>query len=215
MKKTLLTIFCAMALSVPAMADQVAVTFVDNDHYTGSVPKVLFEANDNPTLLKVANETQGDICTINVTDAKKKAIQASDNPYLLLGKNDSFFVEPGEGVTVTSINFVAPSKNYNVATWEASTGTMTQYSNIRWDWNGTSTGPVKFTLGASNKGPQRIMYIIITYTKTGESGVASITIDENTPVRYYNLQGIELTDPKAGSVVICRQGANVRKMIVR
>ena len=38
MKKTLLSISCAIALSIPAMADEVAVTFVDNDHYTGDAP---------------------------------------------------------------------------------------------------------------------------------------------------------------------------------
>lgn len=215
MKKTLLSIFCAMALSVPAMADQVAVTFVDNDHYTGDVTKILFPADDAPTLLKVANTELGDICTINLTNTKKKSIQASDNPYLLIGKNGVFIVEPAEGVTLTSINFVAPSKNYNVTSWEANTGEMSAYSDKRWDWNGTTTDPLTFTVGESKNGPQRIMYMIITYSKAGGSGVATIAVDENAPVKYFNLQGMEVVNPKAGSIVIRKQGSDVKKVVVK
>lgn len=215
MKKSLLSIFCSIALAVPAMADQVAVTFVDNDHYTGEVTKIMFPADEAPTLLKVANTELGEICTINLTDTWKKAIQASDNPYLLIGKNGDFLVEPADGVTLSSINFVAPSKNYNAATWTVNTGEMTAYSDKRWDWNGTTTEPLKFTVGESTKGPQRIMYMVITYTKAGGSGVATIAADENAPVKYYNLQGAEVVNPEAGSIVICKQGANVKKMIVK
>lgn len=215
MKKTLLSIFCATALSIPAMADQVAVTFVDNDHYTGDAPKIMFEAAETVTELKVSNAELGDICTIDTKDARKAAIQTSDNPYLLLGKNDPFSIVPAEGVTLTAISFTAPSANYTVTTFEASTGTMTATSNKIWDWSGSATEAINFTLGASNKGPQRIMYIVITYTKNGDSGVATIDADNNAPVKYYNLQGVEVANPESGSLVICRQGGDVKKMIVR
>ena len=59
MKKTLLSISCAIALSIPAMADEVAVTFVDNDHYTGDAPKVLFEAAESVNTLQVTNAELG------------------------------------------------------------------------------------------------------------------------------------------------------------
>lgn len=215
MKKTLLSIFCAMSLSVPAMADQVAVTFVDNDHYTGDAPKIMFEAQESPKMLKVSNAELGDICTINMTDATKTGIQSSDNPYLLIGKNNPFSIEPATGVTITAINFNAPSKNYNVTTFNASTGTMTATSDKDWDWAGSASEPINFTIGASKNGPQRFMYIVITYTKAGDSGVANIAVDDNAPVKYYNLQGIEVVNPQAGSTVICKQGASVKKMIVR
>ena len=39
--------------------------------------------------------------------------------------------------------------------------------------------------------------------------------DENAPVEYYNLQGVRISEPAAGQVVIRRQGSKVAKIIVR
>lgn len=50
------------------------------------------------------------------------------------------------------------------------------------------------------------------------SGVDDIVVgdfDQNAPVRYFNLQGIELSKPTPGSVVIERRGNQARKIIVR
>lgn len=51
--------------------------------------------------------------------------------------------------------------------------------------------------------------------ETASSGIEGITADENTPVEYYNLQGIRVANPAQGSVVIRRQGSHVSKVIVR
>lgn len=51
-----------------------------------------------------------------------------------------------------------------------------------------------------------------------ESGIEDIVtdnVDENAPVEYYNLQGIRLSDPAAGQIVIRRQGSKVSKILVR
>ena len=48
------------------------------------------------------------------------------------------------------------------------------------------------------------------------SGVADIAIDdENAPVEYYNLQGVRINEPAAGTLVIRRQGAKVSKVLVK
>ena len=48
------------------------------------------------------------------------------------------------------------------------------------------------------------------------SGVADIAIDdENVPVEYYNLQGVRVNEPAAGTLVIRRQGAKVSKVLVK
>ncbi len=58
-------------------------------------------------------------------------------------------------------------------------------------------------------------------TKTIEfvDGSSSITNIEaagnNAPVEYFNLQGIRIDNPAAGSVVIRRQGSDIRKIVVR
>ena len=49
-----------------------------------------------------------------------------------------------------------------------------------------------------------------------EAGVNDITVDnENAPVEYYNLRGIRVNQPAAGSIVIKKQGTSISKMIVR
>lgn len=49
-----------------------------------------------------------------------------------------------------------------------------------------------------------------------EAGIANVTIDnENAPIEYYNLQGIRVNQPAAGSIVIMKQGTKTSKLIVR
>lgn len=47
------------------------------------------------------------------------------------------------------------------------------------------------------------------------AGVEGITVDENAPVKYFNLQGVEVANPEAGQLVIKKQGSKAEKMIVR
>lgn len=56
------------------------------------------------------------------------------------------------------------------------------------------------------------------FDESGESGIEDIVtdnVDENAPVEYYNLQGIRLSEPAAGQIVIRRQGSKVSKILVR
>lgn len=48
----------------------------------------------------------------------------------------------------------------------------------------------------------------------GASGVNDIVVDnENAPVVYYNLQGVQISNPEAGQLVIKKQGNNVTKVL--
>lgn len=49
----------------------------------------------------------------------------------------------------------------------------------------------------------------------GEAGVHGIMNENELPVHYFNLQGIEIKNPKAGEIVIRRQGNNAAKIVVR
>lgn len=53
------------------------------------------------------------------------------------------------------------------------------------------------------------------YEDKNAAGIEDIVADENAPVEYYNLQGIRVDNPAAGSVVIRRQGANTTKVLVK
>lgn len=48
-----------------------------------------------------------------------------------------------------------------------------------------------------------------------ENGVEGVEFDENAPVKYYNLQGVEVANPAKGQLVIKTQGSKTQKMIVR
>lgn len=45
------------------------------------------------------------------------------------------------------------------------------------------------------------------------SGIEGVTADDNSPIQYYNMQGIRIDTPKPGSVYIRRQGAKAEKVI--
>lgn len=53
----------------------------------------------------------------------------------------------------------------------------------------------------------------IFYRQAG-SGVADLTVDENAPVEYYNLQGVKVANPENG-IFIRRQGTKVEKIMVK
>lgn len=48
----------------------------------------------------------------------------------------------------------------------------------------------------------------------GGAGVGEIAVDENAPVKFYNLQGVEVSNPENG-VFIRRQGAKTSKMVIK
>lgn len=54
-------------------------------------------------------------------------------------------------------------------------------------------------------------------TDTPDSaGISDVTVDDdNAPVEYFNLQGMRLSQPEAGQIVIRRQGSKVTKILVK
>jgi hypothetical protein len=45
------------------------------------------------------------------------------------------------------------------------------------------------------------------------TGISTAIADDNAPVRYYNLQGIEVAAPEKGNIYIVRQGAKAKKVV--
>lgn len=55
----------------------------------------------------------------------------------------------------------------------------------------------------------------ITVTTSGVyDSVDEITVDENAPVEYYNLQGVRVANPENG-LYIRRQGSKVTKVLIK
>lgn len=55
----------------------------------------------------------------------------------------------------------------------------------------------------------------IWFPGSEDNGVEGIEFDENAPVKYFNLQGVEVANPAKGQLVIKTQGSKAQKMIVR
>lgn len=53
-----------------------------------------------------------------------------------------------------------------------------------------------------------------TFSFTGTAGINDITVDENAPVEYYNIQGVRVANPAQG-LFIRRQGSKVEKVYVK
>ena len=47
------------------------------------------------------------------------------------------------------------------------------------------------------------------------SGIANIDTDNNASVKYYNLQGVEISKPVKGQIVIVKKGNKAIKSIAR
>ena len=69
-------------------------------------------------------------------------------------------------------------------------------------------------------------YVVTTVYNQGESkpsnavslqysGIADVTDDAHAPAEYYNLQGMRISSPAPGSIVIRRQGAEIRKVLIK
>lgn len=73
------------------------------------------------------------------------------------------------------------------------------------------------TIYKCNNGLATYRLAAADYVDPVELGVKDIVadFDESAPVRYYNMQGIELTEPAAGTLVIRRQGSTSTKMLVK
>ena len=54
----------------------------------------------------------------------------------------------------------------------------------------------------------------IEYTAITETGIDGVTVDENAPVEYFNLQGVRVANPENG-LYIRRQGNQATKVLVK
>jgi len=72
--------------------------------------------------------------------------------------------------------------------------------------------PVSGAFWFKNGGKQPAVYInILPYDST--SAIENITVDENAPVEYYNLQGVRVANPESG-LYIRKQGNTVTKVVL-
>lgn len=68
----------------------------------------------------------------------------------------------------------------------------------------------------SEDGKTANMETKITFPAGVEAGISDVIVDdENAPVEFFNLQGMRINEPAAGTVVIRRQGSKTQKVLVK
>lgn len=127
-------------------------------------------------------------------------------------KGATITVSAGEGQSIESIQFKGATLfriQYN-GTAIAKSGETT----VNW-WNPTlnqraANNEVQFTVDNSG----RVDINSINVNDPVVTGVEDVTVDENAPVEYYNLQGVRVANPENG-IYIRRQGSKVSKVLVK
>jgi glycoside hydrolase family 18 len=143
------------------------------------------------------------------TDAK---VWENNGYHIRVYQGATITVSAGEGQSIESIQFKGATLfriQYN-GTAIAKSGETT----VNW-WNPTlnqraATNEVQFTVDDSG----RVDINSINVNDPVVTGVEDVTVDENAPVEYYNLQGVRVANPENG-IYIRRQGSKVSKVLVK
>ena len=143
------------------------------------------------------------------TDAK---VWENNGYHIRVYQGATITVSAGEGQSIESIQFKGATLFrilYN-GTAIAKSGETT----VNW-WNPTlnqraAANEVQFTVDNSG----RVDINSINVNDPVVTGVEDVTVDENAPVEYYNLQGVRVANPENG-IYIRRQGSKVSKVLVK
>ena len=105
--------------------------------------------------------------------------------------------------------------NQTIADYLSVYDEATRTVNIRNGFFGQTTEPLAKYFWNGVSGPAYLTATIVL-PEAYVSGVNDIvTEDSNAPVKYYNLQGMEVANPEAGQLVIKKQGSKTSKFIVK
>lgn len=126
-----------------------------------------------------------------------------------------------ESLTIEKIEFVGATKDATLSAIKVADGYTGTYSvnGTTATWIPAAVNALAETVGEresvvfSVTGKPHINTITITTTGI-PTGVEDVTVDENAPVEYYNLQGVRVDNPENG-IYIRRQGSKVSKVLVK
>lgn len=128
-----------------------------------------------------------------------------------LGKNRPMIAKYAEGEELEAIEYVEDLKPFTATFDDQKTLTVNPWTVYMRDKElvGISRvgGSPKYKVGETEVYGTR-------FTNNANSGIENITVDENAPVEYYNLQGIKVENPENG-MFIRRQGSKAQKVIIR
>mgnify|MGYP004447027109 CR=1 FL=1 len=76
------------------------------------------------------------------------------------------------------------------------------------------TGPAYYMLAKNVSGEYSIV-ATKTFNVLKPAGIDTVSADDNAAVEYFTLQGVKVTNPTPGTLVIRRQGTKVEKLLVK
>ena len=140
----------------------------------------------------------------------------SDGPQVRVYTNSTITITAAESLTIEKVEFISAGSSYIKIKYN---GTLGSYSVS--GATGTWTRGAVNALAAEDResitfdvtGTSRLNSINV-YTSGVPTGVEDVTVDENAPVEYYNLQGVRVANPENG-IYIRRQGSKVSKVLVK
>ena len=159
---------------------------------------------------------QSSVVSLEQSDLTKAKVAAGDKivfDYTAEGNNGFKMIYVDPAYTWTIMPFIAAQDNYN-----------TEYQTIYVDETKTSA---EFVLGEADAAifndatfhgakiqGDKVTLKKVSILHKGSNGIADITVDENAPVEFYNLQGVRVANPENG-LYIRRQGNKATKVFVK
>ena len=184
----------------------------DNGKDTYTIKKFLGGSDFTFTISEKANSVGnpqlGNTAEINVKDG----FTFNANDYVTFSKNGtaSFRAKLDSWVPNTGGKLHSTSK--------LSADHKTLYLRRNVEWNNTMEKSTDGTNWTAFSQPSQTLVIagIIPLGPNDSTGLDDILAeDENAPVEYFNIQGLRVSDPQPGQMVIRRQGSKVSKIIIR
>ena len=187
----------------PVVNTEVSTSTVEN----ASITKTSAVCKDVSFIGSITNQTAGtgvELCLSNtfggVVELRPK-------------KNSKMFISVPDDMYITSVFMVASRPEYLAldqdTPGELKNGFLTKCQKI---WTAASKDNYEVAIDVTGDN-QYVDCIYVFYGDPNTSGIAEISVDENAPVEYFNLQGCRIAAPVKGQVVIKRQGTKVSKLI--
>lgn len=219
MKKVLLSFLFTLFITCVAKADEVVVVFAGYDYQGDVTNKVEFPDGSTTTSINDKDFVVPNVCTFafyktNAATGDSYINPGGQTPHLQWAKQTMLNISPVKGVTITKVIFACTTAGYTqnlgVDYPENLGECIADGLNPYWTGTATSDFGLNFTPKKSN--PMRFSYMTIEYTSQS-SAIDSIAADENAPVKYFNLNGVEIPEPVNAGVYIRQQGATTTKIM--
>lgn len=222
MKKVLLSFLFTLFITCVVKADEVVVVFAGYDYQGDVTNKVEFPDGSTTTSINDKDFVVPNVCTFafyktNAATGDSYINPGGQIPHLQWAKQTMLNISPVKGITITKVTFTCTTSAYTqelAVDYPDNFGecvTDTQNKVTYWTGSATSDFGLVFTpLTKSN--PIRFSYMTIEYSSQS-SAIDSIAADENAPVKYFNINGVEIPEPVNAGVYIRQQGASTTKIM--